>query len=571
MLPASLGILAALSLVLGLMALGVWGLKRMGAVTSTSKGRLAVEVVQRLPLGPKSGLVVVRVGEKVLAVSIGDGGVHTLFEVDESDRQRVLAQSDMSAPHVSSATAESIISRSIQGALRGPLQKILRRRGGADVSSAQLESFANTMSRALEEQPAGGVKAVAPLAAAEMPPVPAPTYSPGSPRLSAVVSSAPVVAPVVVAPKAPVKAVHADLRSVLSMTLAPSTRLLSFVALAAVSLLATSPLHAQGEPTGTGPDVPPAAQPVVTPAAQPTVTPAAQPTVTPVAPTPATQTTPTTPTAAPAPAPATGTTGATPARQPTVNPAQPAAASAQAGTPAVEPASAADAIAGMVPQLDLRMGNGPDGGLRLNGTVGVVLMMGLLSMVPTLILMMTGFTRILIVLHFLKQAMGTQSAPPAHLVGALALLLTGFVMAPTLAEANRTAITPWLEGSMEQTEMLKVGVVPFREFMLRQTNEKDLRTFVEMSQMEAPETAADVPLHVLMSAFVASELRTAFQIGFAIYLPFIIIDAVVSSVLMAMGMFMLPPAMISLPFKLLLFVLVDGWSLTIQSLVQSFR
>jgi flagellar biosynthetic protein FliP len=124
---------------------------------------------------------------------------------------------------------------------------------------------------------------------------------------------------------------------------------------------------------------------------------------------------------------------------------------------------------------------------------------------------------------------------------------------------------------MEQTEMLKEGVKPFRAFMLNQTNEKDLRTFVEMSRIEQPDTPDDVPLHVLMSAFVASELRTAFQIGFAIYLPFIIIDAVVASVLMAMGMFMLPPAMISLPFKLLLFVLVDGWSLTMQSLIQSFR
>jgi flagellar biosynthetic protein FliP len=246
------------------------------------------------------------------------------------------------------------------------------------------------------------------------------------------------------------------------------------------------------------------------------------------------------------------------------------------GSAAVEPAAPAPVSAGaaaatLIPQLDLRLGSGDNGELRLNGTVGVVLMMGLLTLVPTLLLMMTGFTRILIVLHFLKQAMGTQSAPPAHLVAGLALLLTGFVMAPTLSEANRTALSPWLAGEIEQVEMLKTGVQPFRTFMLRQTNEKDLRTFVGLSRMEQPETPDDVPLHVLMSAFVASELRTAFQIGFAIYLPFIVIDAVVASVLMAMGMFMLPPAMISLPFKLLLFVLVDGWSLTIQSLVQSFR
>ena len=225
----------------------------------------------------------------------------------------------------------------------------------------------------------------------------------------------------------------------------------------------------------------------------------------------------------------------------------------------------------MVPQMDIRLGDSKDGGLRLNGTVGIVVMMGLLTLLPTLLLMMTGFTRILIVLHFLKQAMGTQGAPPAHLLAALALLLTGFVMAPTFSQMNKEAITPWLDGKMTQVEMMKTGVQPMREFMLKQTRPSDLKTFIEMSRMEQPDTPDDVPLHVLMSAFVASELRTAFQIGFAIYLPFIVIDAVVASVLMSMGMFMLPPAMISLPFKLLLFVLVDGWALTITSLVQSFR
>jgi flagellar biosynthesis protein FliP len=243
---------------------------------------------------------------------------------------------------------------------------------------------------------------------------------------------------------------------------------------------------------------------------------------------------------------------------------------AQSASPA--PIAADDAIMRMMPQMDVKLGgNGEDGGLRLNGTVGIVVMMGLLTLLPTLILMMTGFTRILIVLQFLKQAMGTQSAPPGQLLAAMALLLTGFVMGPTLSEMNRTAITPWLDGKMTQVEMMKEGVKPMREFMLRQTRESDVKTFVELSRMPRPATVDDVPLHVLMSAFVASELRTAFQIGFAIYLPFIIIDAVVASVLMSMGMFMLPPAMISLPFKLLLFVLVDGWSLTITSLVQSFK
>jgi flagellar biosynthetic protein FliP len=207
----------------------------------------------------------------------------------------------------------------------------------------------------------------------------------------------------------------------------------------------------------------------------------------------------------------------------------------------------------------------------LSGTVGIVVMMGLLTLLPTLLLLMTGFTRILIVLGFLRQALGTQSAPPAHMVAALALLITGFVMAPTLSRVNETALQPWMDGKMEQTEMMKTAVVPFREFMLQHTRDKDLQTFIDMSAGPEPKTDADIPLVTLMSAFATSELKTAFQIGFAIFLPFIIIDIVVSSVLMSMGMMMLPPAMISLPFKLLLFVLVDGWTLVVQSLVTSFK
>jgi flagellar biosynthesis protein FliP len=203
--------------------------------------------------------------------------------------------------------------------------------------------------------------------------------------------------------------------------------------------------------------------------------------------------------------------------------------------------------------------------------VGVVVVMGLLTLLPTLVLMMTSFTRILIVLHFLRQALGTQTAPPSQLVAGLALLLTGFVMAPTLSDVNKTALQPWLDGKMEQAEMMKTAAGPFREFMLRQTRDRDIETFVQMSKMQPPDSVQDVPLVVLVSAFVTSELRTAFQIGFALFLPFIVIDVVVSSVLMSMGMFMLPPAMISLPFKLLLFVLVDGWSLIVQSLVASFH
>ncbi len=246
---------------------------------------------------------------------------------------------------------------------------------------------------------------------------------------------------------------------------------------------------------------------------------------------------------------------------------------APAPAPALAP-STVEALAHAMPQIDLRLNNGASGaadGLHLSGTVGVIVLMGLLTLLPTLLLLMTSFTRILVVLNFLRQAIGAQAAPPAHLVTALALLLTGVVMAPTLTEVNRTALTPWLDGRMDQATMMTTAITPFRQFMLRQTRQSDLQAFVEMSREAEPKTVDDIPTVTLMSAFVTSELRTAFQIGFALFLPFIVIDIVVSAVLMSMGMMMLPPVMISLPFKLLLFVLVDGWSLVIQGLVHSFR
>jgi len=239
--------------------------------------------------------------------------------------------------------------------------------------------------------------------------------------------------------------------------------------------------------------------------------------------------------------------------------------------PVVKSVSADSMLSKLAPRLDLRVGSENASGLRLSGTVGIVVMMGLLTLLPTLVLMMTGFTRIFIVLGFLRQALGTQSAPPTQLVAGLALLLTGFVMAPTLDDVNRTAIQPWMDGKIEQTAMLAEGVKPFRAFMLRQTREHDLSTFMDLSRQPHVARVEDVPLVVLTAAFVTSELRTSFQIGFALFLPFIVIDVVVASVLMSMGMMMLPPVMISLPFKLLLFVLVDGWTLVINGLIQSFH
>jgi flagellar biosynthetic protein FliP len=244
---------------------------------------------------------------------------------------------------------------------------------------------------------------------------------------------------------------------------------------------------------------------------------------------------------------------------------------ATATAPVAAPASMDTMLTKLAPQMDLRVGGKDDGGLRLSGTVGIIVMMGLLTLLPTLVLLMTGFTRILIVLNFLRQALGTQNAPPAQLVAALSLILTGFVMAPTLNKVNETALQPWMNGKMEQGEMMKTAVIPFREFMLKHTRDHDLQVFIDMSAGVAPQNEDQIPLVTLVSAFATSELRTAFQIGFALFLPFIIIDIVVSSVLMSMGMFMLPPAMISLPFKLLLFVLVDGWTLVVQSLITSFR
>lgn len=225
---------------------------------------------------------------------------------------------------------------------------------------------------------------------------------------------------------------------------------------------------------------------------------------------------------------------------------------------------------GSLPSIDLRLGSGQGDDLILSGPVGTVILMGFLTVLPTVLLLMTGFTRILVVLYLLRQAIGTQSTPPGQLLAALALLLTGFVMAPTLATVNEVALAPWMDGQIDEVEMLKRSAVPFREFMLRNTGDEALSAFVEMSGTGPVERIEDVPLVVVTSAFVTSELKAAFQMGFALFLPFMVIDLVVASVLMSMGMFMLPPIMVSLPFKLLLFVLVDGWTLVMGSLVQSF-
>jgi len=208
------------------------------------------------------------------------------------------------------------------------------------------------------------------------------------------------------------------------------------------------------------------------------------------------------------------------------------------------------------------------------GDMAVVLqiffLMTILSLAPGLLIMTTSFTRIVVVLSFLRTAMGTQQAPSNQIVIGLSLFLTFFVMSPVWQQINSEALQPYKAQSISQEQALAKGLAPIRKFMLSQTREKDLSLFLSLSKLPRPKNADDIPVLTLIPAFIISELRTSFQIGFLIYIPFLVVDMVVASVLMSMGMMMLPPVMISLPFKILLFVLVDGWGLVIGSLVKSF-
>jgi flagellar biosynthesis protein FliP len=200
----------------------------------------------------------------------------------------------------------------------------------------------------------------------------------------------------------------------------------------------------------------------------------------------------------------------------------------------------------------------------------IVMMLTVLSLAPAILIMMTSFTRIVVVLGFLRQALGTQQLPPNQLIVGLSLFLSFFVMAPTWKAISTNAIDPFLAEKIDQKMAYERAEAPLREFMFGQVREKDLELFLSLSKEAKPKNRDDVPTYVLVPAFVISELKTAFTIGFMLYLPFLVLDMIVASVLMAMGMMMLPPVVISLPFKLLLFVLVDGWQLVIGSLVKSF-
>lgn len=249
----------------------------------------------------------------------------------------------------------------------------------------------------------------------------------------------------------------------------------------------------------------------------------------------------------------------------------PAPAPAQARPTAREAAAVVPGVqAPAPPRVEIRLTQGGSG-LQLSGTVGLVVFLGALTLLPALFLLMTSFTRILIVLQFLRSALGTQSTPPNQLLVAVAVLLTGTVMHPVLEEANRTALQPYFDGQISQSEAYDRALQPFREFMLAHTREQDLGTFASLSGTAPVDSLEELPTVTVVSAFVTSELRSAFQMGFVIFLPFVVVDLIVASVLMSMGMFMLPPMMISLPLKLLLFVLADGWTLVVQNLVASFR
>jgi flagellar biosynthetic protein FliP len=228
------------------------------------------------------------------------------------------------------------------------------------------------------------------------------------------------------------------------------------------------------------------------------------------------------------------------------------------------------ATAGNLSAQDISVNFGNNGTGVTERVVQLVALITILSLAPAILVMVTSFTRIVVVLSLLRTAIGLQTAPPNSVVVSLALFLTAFVMAPAFQTAYDTAVKPVMSGEMQPQQAFEKGAEPFRAFMLKNVREKDLALFIDLSREPKPETAEATPLRILVPAFMISELRRAFEIGFLLFVPFLVIDLVIASVLMSMGMMMLPPVIVSLPFKLIFFVLVDGWSLVAGSLVQSF-
>jgi flagellar biosynthesis protein FliP len=239
----------------------------------------------------------------------------------------------------------------------------------------------------------------------------------------------------------------------------------------------------------------------------------------------------------------------------------------QPEAPAAAPATPGAANQGIRLNLGLEGSNRPG---DVSVSIQLVIIMTLLTLAPSMVILMTSFTRIVIVLGFVRTAIGVPNAPSNQIIVGLALFLTFFIMGPVFERVNRDAIQPYVEGRLGSGQALDAASVPVREFMLKQTRTRDLEFFLELGRF-GPTPVADLPMRVIIPAFVISELQTAFQMGFFLFLPFLVIDFLVSSVLMALGMMMMPPTVVALPFKLLLFVLVDGWHLVVKSLVESFR
>ncbi len=220
-------------------------------------------------------------------------------------------------------------------------------------------------------------------------------------------------------------------------------------------------------------------------------------------------------------------------------------------------------------QIGVKESSQPDA--ESSNAIKIMIMLTVLSLAPAILILMTSFTRIVVVLSFLRQAIGTQQMPPNQLIIGLSLFLTFFTMAPTFKTISSSALEPYMDNKIAQSDAISKAEGPIRDFMFRQTREKDIEAMMGLAKLAKPQTRENVPTYVLIPSFILSELKTSFQMGFMLYLPFLVLDMVVSSVLMAMGMMMLPPVVISLPFKVLLFVLVDGWQLVVGSLVKSFN
>ncbi len=233
-------------------------------------------------------------------------------------------------------------------------------------------------------------------------------------------------------------------------------------------------------------------------------------------------------------------------------------------------AAAGAAGAQVIPKVTIEAGQGKSP-QDATAAVQIIVVLTLLTLAPAILMMLTAFTRIVIVLSLLRQAVGIQQLPPNQVILGLSLFLTAFVMAPVGQQMHRIALQPYLDSKISQAEAVTRGLEPLRGFMLKQTRERDLALMVQLGKLPPPTTPADLPIHVLIPAFAVSEVKTAFQMGFVLFVPFLIIDLVVASVLMSMGMMMLPPVVISVPAKLLLFVLADGWHLVVRALVVSYQ